>query len=564
MPAFNEGNLIYHNVKETRNVLEDTGFPYEIIVVDDGSTDNTLAEIKRARRDFDEVILKRNDFNMGKGWALKRGFSETSGDIIVFLDADLDLHPGQIKDLINLLEKGGYDVVITSKYHPQSRIEYPFFRRVFSIFYSFIIRLIFGLPVRDTQTGLKIFRTEVLKKVFPRMLVKKFAYDIELLVTARHFGYSIKERPVILNFRRKMKWGRISFADTFGIMLDTLAVFYRLRILKYYDRLQFPLVSKPPVSVIMASDDQNTCRQFLTDCLRLDYHDYEIVVVTVKKFDAEDSRVTVIEADSMSRIEMLNSGADKSKNDILAFIQEEAYPHQDWLLNAVRNFSDQSIYAVCGPVASAQSEHILTNASGVVSSSFLGGGFNRYRYVQRPSRLISNFPSSNLIIRKSIFNEIGGFNEENWPYEGEELSNHMTRRLGKKLLYDPDVLIFRTPKPLFVPFLNNVLKRALQRGNSIRKHPMKWTNLNAFLPTLLVLFTFIGGFFVGRWPGWEIMYGGVLSLYGLCVVLTGLMTLNVKLFFPVVVGTVLYHLVYGLLFPIGLFGIVRNYPKDGK
>ena len=565
MPAFNEGDLIYNNLKETGKALEDAGVSYEIIVVDDGSTDNTLKEIERAQHDLSGIILKRNDFNMGKGWALKRGFSEASGDIIVFLDADLDLHPDQIKDLINLLEQGGHDAVITSKFHPQSQIEYPFPRRVFSIFYSLMIRIMFGLPVRDTQTGLKIFRAEVLKKVFPKMLVKKFAYDVELLATAHHFGFSIMERPVILNFKRGMKWGRIGFADIFGIMLDTLAVFYRLRILRYYDRLQFPLVSKPPISIIAASDKAQAGQQFIADCLRLDYQDYEIIMVTREEIEIGDSRVKIINASSMSRIGMLNLGAGKSNNEILAFIQEEAYPHQDWLLNAVRSFSDQTICAVCGPIASAQSHDILTIAAGVVSSSFLAGGFKRFRFVQRPSKLINRFPSSNLIIRKSVFfNEIGGFKEEDWPYEGEELSQYMTEQLGKKLLYDPDILIFRKPRRLVVPFLHEVVLKALQRGSYIKKHPLKLTNVTAFLPTLLLLFTFIGGYFYGRWPGWDIVYGGILSCYGLALVITGLMTLSVKLFFPVIFGIVLYHLMYGIFFPLGLLGIARNHLKTCK
>jgi hypothetical protein len=95
--------------------------------------------------------------------------------------------------------------------------------------------MLFGLPLRDTQTGLKLFRREVLKQAFPKVLIKRFAFDLELLVLAHHMGYRITEAPVIVNYR--MKYGHIGLRAVFNIFWDTLAVFYRLRIKKYYDRV---------------------------------------------------------------------------------------------------------------------------------------------------------------------------------------------------------------------------------------------------------------------------------------------------------------------------------------
>ena len=236
MPAYNEGGCIFENIRTTIGVLNDAGLEYEIIAIDDGSSDNTLGEIKHAAESFENVKAASNPRNMGKGMALKNGFAVATGDIVVFMDADLDLHPSQINNLIAKLDSGQCDVVVTSKHHPESKLSYPFSRKVVSYVYYLIIKFLFNLPVRDTQTGLKLFRREVLDHAFHRMLVKTYAYDVELLAITVSAGYTVKEIPVVLDSRRGMKWGRITFRDIIDIFLDTLAIFYRLKILKYYDR----------------------------------------------------------------------------------------------------------------------------------------------------------------------------------------------------------------------------------------------------------------------------------------------------------------------------------------
>ena len=97
-----------------------------------------------------------------------------------------------------------------------------------------LVRALFGLPVRDTQTGIKLFKRAVLERVLPRILVKRFAFDLELLANAHHFGYRIVEAPVTLNFRRVCS--RLRISAVWNVFLDTLAIFYRMRILHYYDR----------------------------------------------------------------------------------------------------------------------------------------------------------------------------------------------------------------------------------------------------------------------------------------------------------------------------------------
>jgi hypothetical protein len=129
------------------------------------------------------------------------------------------------------------DIVIGSKLHPNSIVNYPLQRKVMSLIYYILIRIMFNLPCHDTQTGLKLFRTEVMRKVFHRILVKQFAFDLEVLVNAHHMGYEIAEAPIVLKPQRR--YGRIGARAIYTIMWDTLAIWYRMYILKYYDRIDY-------------------------------------------------------------------------------------------------------------------------------------------------------------------------------------------------------------------------------------------------------------------------------------------------------------------------------------
>jgi len=245
MPAFNESDHIIKNLLETMETLNELRYDYEIIVVDDGSHDKTYlraAEVMASHPDQVRVVYY--DGNRGKGNALICGTRYASGDLVVFLDSDMDLHPVQLPVLFDVMECEGADVVIGSKSHPLSQVNYPLKRRIYSALYYGLVRLLFGLPVRDTQTGLKVFKMEVLRRVFPRILVKRFAFDIEVLANAHRLGYRISEAPVTLHYRRK--FGRINWRDAFVVLVDTAAIFYRMRILRYYDRVVHTELSQIP------------------------------------------------------------------------------------------------------------------------------------------------------------------------------------------------------------------------------------------------------------------------------------------------------------------------------
>jgi glycosyltransferase involved in cell wall biosynthesis len=233
MPAYNEAKIIRHSLEETVRTFEAFGCDYEIILIDDGSVDDTLKEALAVAAEYPSVKVKRNLENYGKGRALKKAFRYARGEYVVFLDADLDLHPAQAETLFDIMRLDEADVVIGSKFHPNSKVEYPWTRRFVSFVYFAIIKIMFGLPVHDTQTGLKVFKREVLVKVFPRVLVKKFAFDLEILAIARRLGFKVVEAPIVIEQQRD--YGRLGWKAMAQTGWDTLAVFYRMYILRYYD-----------------------------------------------------------------------------------------------------------------------------------------------------------------------------------------------------------------------------------------------------------------------------------------------------------------------------------------
>ena len=206
---------------------------YEVIVVDDGSVDDTFDKASAVAAIDSNVKVLRYANNSGKGYALKYGFGSAKGDLVLFLDADSDLPPAQIPRFLNCLENGDSDVVIGSKRHPESNIRYPLSRRVLSRAYGVLVACLFGLHATDTQTGIKLFRREVLDRTFPRVKVKRYAFDLEILVNAARLGYRVREIPVDLNYRYR---SRINPKAILSIFIDTLGIFYRMRVLHHYDQ----------------------------------------------------------------------------------------------------------------------------------------------------------------------------------------------------------------------------------------------------------------------------------------------------------------------------------------
>jgi dolichol-phosphate mannosyltransferase len=233
IPAYNEEANIVATIEETAKVLEAFNPSYEIIIIDDGSRDRTLEKVLSVINSGNYKVKIQSYFpNKGKGYALKYGTGFANGNHILFLDADLDLHPSQLIEMYKIMQENNADVVIGSKMHKDSMLNYPFLRKILSSSYYLIIKVLFRLKVKDTQTGIKLFKQEVLKKCISQVLVKRYAFDLELLVIINRKGYRIFEAPVYVKENREFR--RIGVKDAFKVFFDTLGVFGRYYFKKQY------------------------------------------------------------------------------------------------------------------------------------------------------------------------------------------------------------------------------------------------------------------------------------------------------------------------------------------
>jgi glycosyltransferase involved in cell wall biosynthesis/O-antigen/teichoic acid export membrane protein len=246
IPFYNPGSRLASHVEAVIDVLRAEQVTFEVIAVSDGSTDGSPSSIAG----IGQVRIVELVKNQGKGAALRVGLAQGRGRYLGFIDCDGDIPARQLSHFLAAVRTGDPDVVLGAKSHPDSDVVYPPLRRLYSFGYQQLTRLLFWLPTRDTQTGIKLIRRETLAAVLPKMLEKRFAFDLELLVVARRMGYrNCVELPVQIAERFT---STISPKAVWRTFLDTLAIFYRLRVVHFYGP-QLALASGPSQVSLSAS-----------------------------------------------------------------------------------------------------------------------------------------------------------------------------------------------------------------------------------------------------------------------------------------------------------------------
>jgi len=235
VPAYKQAKSIRQDIYSIYDTLEQIRYPYELIVVVDGkSVDSTFSEALKCHLKNLKVIGYPH--NHGKGYALRYAMAKSKGDYVAFIDAGMEIDPNGISMLLEHLEWYHADIIVASKRHPASQVIYPLDRKIISFGAHLISRFLLGINVHDTQAGLKIFRRPVLEKVLPRLLVKNYAIDLEILAVANHLGFKkIYEAPIKLNYSFQSLTHATGINIILNCLRDALAVFYRLRILHYYN-----------------------------------------------------------------------------------------------------------------------------------------------------------------------------------------------------------------------------------------------------------------------------------------------------------------------------------------
>lgn len=322
----------------------------------------------------------------------------------------------------------------------------------------------------------------------------------------------------------------------------------------------------------------------ITHFLELDYSDFEVIVypdyindedIVKKEFELKlikkfknnlheyqlhlDSRFRFIETGEIAPGEKRDLTLLHAKGEYFAFIDDDAYPRSDWLISALKILEDETIGGVGGPAITAESEDIFTIAGGKVYESYLCSGGLTYRYVAGTRKDVDDIPSVNLIVKKDVFKKVGGFNSKYYPGEDTKLCLKIVN-LGKRIVYDPDTLVYHHRRPLYVKHLKQVQKYALTRGIFVKKYPQTSLRFVYFVPSLFVMGLLFGPIICMIIPSLWVLYCGVILLYFLlalhslksCLNTKKNIIFNLELLVISFFGILTTHIIYGIYFIKGL------------
>ena len=443
-----------------------------------------------------EIAVVDETRHSGTGTALKAAFDGTSGAYVMLLGGDVIANGGQTPAFFAELLTKGADVVIGSKRHVDSSCGYPWHRRFLSWIYYTLVHWFIGVKVSDSRTGMRLFRRETLAYALDRMLVKAHAFDLEILAIAAGHGAKIAEAPVTVQVSRDGGgFGLPERGVVRNIVLDTLAVFYRARVLGYYEKCLVPnrLDRDPLVTVVIACPhDSWMLQECLAGLRRQTYDHWEAIVLPDGTTDEpraeDDGRIRFIPTGKVRPAEKRNVGIREAKGEIVAFIDDDAYPEEHWLEYAVKYFGDRDIGAVGGPGVTPPGDRWLARIGGRVYDNFLVSGNYRYRYKAGGVRMdVEDYPSCNLFVRKDLLDRIGGYRTDFWPGEDTLLCKDIIDN-WKRIIYEPWVIVYHHRRALFMPHLRQLGRYGFHRGYFCKRFPSNSLRASYFVPTAFVAY----------------------------------------------------------------------------
>jgi glycosyltransferase involved in cell wall biosynthesis len=197
IPAYNESARIDSALAHVLDCVETRRWDAEILVIDDGSSDNTAAVVQRWMAHHPNLHLIKNPGNRGKGYSVRNGLLQSAGDIVMFTDADLSAPIEEAERLIQAIDAGA-GVAIGSRWLDKQKqtVHQPLYRRFFGRCFNWVTRKVIGLPFKDTQCGFKAFRRDAAQTIFRLQTIERWGFDPEILFIARKLKYTIVEVPV--------------------------------------------------------------------------------------------------------------------------------------------------------------------------------------------------------------------------------------------------------------------------------------------------------------------------------------------------------------------------------
>jgi glycosyltransferase involved in cell wall biosynthesis len=513
VPVYNLAGSIAHNVRVIRDrIAAGMEGPIEVIVVSDGSVDRTEEALLES--ELDNVRVLHYDRNLGKGYAVKIGALESRGPWVAYCDADLDLDPASIPEFVAIAERDGLDFAIGSKRHPDSRVSYPGSRRVASWFFQQLVRVLFRLDVRDTQVGLKVFRREIADQVVPLLLVKRYAFDIELLAVARALGFGrVRELPISLQY--KFAGSGVRPVAVLIALTDTVAIFYRLRVLRTYQRKRAlvgafgwtrPMGFRP--SVTLVGPDEAALRA-------LEWPDAGIRVAETTE---ERRRV-----------------AEEAETELLAFVERGGTPSGNFVGATIPFLARSEVAAVVVSKVAPNGGSAREHAAAAIRESRLGGGSQYYRFMPGNIRYVRDFLCSSYVIRRDRLLALPP------DIDPEQVPGALTES-GERVLYTPEAFVVAAPEPLFGPHLRNAVVHGRARGSALRRRGVRALRPSTALAVAAAVF--VGaGWLIGLGP-WLAAIGLYAFVVAFRAIVATLQYRSVPVGGLVAVGLVLTHATY--------------------
>lgn len=311
------------------------------------------------------------------------------------------------------------------------------------------------------------------------------------------------------------------------------------------------------VSVIIAIKKINDyIRESISHILKQSYKNIEIIVVTDEESSEKFPKTRIFSSGSVHPGDKRDLGVKKARGEIIAFIDDDAYPDKDWIKNALKYLNDEKIGAVGGPGLTPENDSFEQKIGGLILDSWLASGNTIFRTRKDKERFVDDYPSFNFFMRKSLFDKIGGFSFPYWRGEDTKLCLDIIKG-GYKIIYLPDVVVHHHRRAVFIPHLKQVWKCALYRGFFAKKYSQTSLRLAYLVPSIFILFLIFGGIFLIFSGPVRIFYFFVLAVYFILLLVNGIKSGSLKAGILVVIGTFLTHLVYGVGVIKGLLGKVK-------
>ena len=215
IPAYNEEKRIKNTLLDVDKFLSAQNYSYEIIVIDDGSKDGTVDLVRNLSKNIKNLRVVDNKENYGKGYVVRQGLMSAQGKFRLFMDADNATTIDQVKNFLPFFERG-YEVVIGDRDLKESQIKkrQPFYKEILGDMGNLLIRVLAVPGIKDTQCGFKCFSAKFVEKIFPRLKINRWGFDIEILALARKYGYKIKTVPVVWINNEKSKVSISGYVNT--------------------------------------------------------------------------------------------------------------------------------------------------------------------------------------------------------------------------------------------------------------------------------------------------------------------------------------------------------------